>query len=133
MVMTTLSPKQPGASAAGKRSDRALPKDIWTLALVSLLMDSSSELIHSLPSIFMATTLGASMITIGMVEGVAEATAAMPLSLGPGLRPSPPWACCSTDPMQRRQRIRAKGRPDTTASGPAPYWSFRQIQRGEWA
>ena len=44
MVMTTLSPKQPGASAAGKRSDRALPKDIWTLALVSLLMGSSSKL-----------------------------------------------------------------------------------------
>jgi MFS family permease len=40
-------------------------------------MDISSELIHSLLPVFMATVLGASMTTIGLVEGVAEATAAI--------------------------------------------------------
>lgn len=40
-------------------------------------MDISSELIHSLLPIFMVTTLGASMVTVGIVEGVAEATAAI--------------------------------------------------------
>jgi MFS family permease len=40
-------------------------------------MDASSELVHSLLPLFMATTLGASMISIGLVEGVAEATASM--------------------------------------------------------
>jgi MFS family permease len=42
-----------------------------------MLMDTSSELIHSLLPIFMSTVLGASMTTIGIVEGVAEASAAI--------------------------------------------------------
>ena len=40
-----------------------------------MFMDISSELIHSLLPVFMATVLGASMTTIGLVEGVGEATA----------------------------------------------------------
>jgi MFS family permease len=40
-------------------------------------MDTSSELIHSLLPVFMVTTLGASMITVGIIEGAAEATAAV--------------------------------------------------------
>ncbi|MGH6960960.1 MAG: MFS transporter [Dongiaceae bacterium] len=47
------------------------------MGLGSLFMDTSSELIHSLLPVFMATALGASMVTIGVVEGVAEATAAI--------------------------------------------------------
>ncbi len=54
-----------------------LPLGIWALGFVSLLMDVSSELVHSLLPIFLATTLGASMITIGIIEGIAEATAAI--------------------------------------------------------
>lgn len=50
---------------------------IWALGFVSLFMDISSELIHSLLPVFMATTLGASMTVIGLIEGVAEATAAI--------------------------------------------------------
>ena len=56
---------------------RGLPAGIWALGLGSLFMDASSELIHSLLPAFMATVLGASMVTIGLVEGVAEATAAI--------------------------------------------------------
>jgi MFS family permease len=56
---------------------RGLPPGIWALGLGSLFMDTSSELIHSLLPAFMATVLGASMVTIGLVEGVAEATAAI--------------------------------------------------------
>jgi MFS family permease len=52
-----------------------LPGGVKALGMVSLLMDTSSELIHSLLPVFMATTLGAGMVTIGMVEGIAEATA----------------------------------------------------------
>ena len=55
----------------------ALPAGVWALGAVSLLMDLSSELIHSLLPIFMTTVLGASMVTVGLIEGVAEATAAM--------------------------------------------------------
>jgi MFS family permease len=56
---------------------RSLPRSVWALGLVSMFMDMSSELVHSLLPIFMATALGASMVTIGIVEGVAEATAAI--------------------------------------------------------
>ncbi len=56
---------------------RRLPGGIWTLGFASLFMDSSSELIHSLMPVFLSTVLGASMATIGVIEGVAEATAAI--------------------------------------------------------
>jgi MFS family permease len=54
-----------------------LPLGIWALGFGSMFMDISSELIHSLLPVFMVTTLGASMVTIGILEGVAEATAAI--------------------------------------------------------
>lgn len=44
---------------------------------MSLFMDASSELVHSLLPVFMASVLGASMVTIGIVEGIAEATASI--------------------------------------------------------
>ncbi|MEM3018011.1 MAG: MFS transporter, partial [Candidatus Bathyarchaeia archaeon] len=53
-----------------------LPRSIWVLGFVSMFMDTSSELIHSLLPVFMATVLGVSMSAIGFVEGFAEATAA---------------------------------------------------------
>lgn len=56
---------------------RALPASIWALGFASLFMDMSSELIHSLLPVFLSSVLGASMVTIGFVEGVAEATAAI--------------------------------------------------------
>jgi MFS family permease len=52
-----------------------LPASIWALGFVSLLMDVSSEMIHSLLPVFMVTGLGASMLVVGLVEGAAEATA----------------------------------------------------------
>jgi MFS family permease len=59
------------------RTFRNLPPDVWALGFVSMFMDTSSELVHSLLPTFMAVTLGASMGTIGIVEGIAEATAAI--------------------------------------------------------
>ncbi len=52
-----------------------IPRGIWVLGFVSLLMDISSELIHSLLPLFMLTVLGVSALTIGLIEGAAEATA----------------------------------------------------------
>jgi MFS family permease len=52
-----------------------LPRAIWALGFVSLLMDVSSELIHSLLPVFLLTSLGASAFLIGLIDGVAEATA----------------------------------------------------------
>lgn len=56
---------------------RALPTSIWALGFGSLFMDISSEMIHSLLPVFMVTVLGASMVTVGVIEGIAEATAAI--------------------------------------------------------
>ncbi len=52
-----------------------IPASIWALGFVSLLMDVSSELIHSLLPVFMFTVLGLSAFSIGLIEGAAEATA----------------------------------------------------------
>ncbi|MEI8573459.1 MFS transporter [Methylomonas sp. LW13] len=54
---------------------RQIPKSVWALGFVSMLMDISSEMIHSLLPVFMLTTLHASSLSIGLIEGAAEATA----------------------------------------------------------
>ena len=52
-----------------------IPPGVWVLGVVSLLMDVSSEMIHSLLPLFMVTTLGASALVVGVIEGLAESTA----------------------------------------------------------
>jgi MFS family permease len=52
-----------------------IPRAVWVLGFVSLLMDVSSEMIHSLLPLFMVTSLGVSALTVGLIEGLAEATA----------------------------------------------------------
>ena len=54
---------------------RQIPSGIWVLGLVSLMMDISSEMIHSLLPMFMVTTLGTSVFAVGLIEGIAESTA----------------------------------------------------------
>ncbi|MCE1251094.1 MAG: MFS transporter [Comamonadaceae bacterium] len=54
---------------------RSIPPSIWALGFVSMLMDISSEMIHSLLPLFMVGTLGASALTVGLIEGLAESTA----------------------------------------------------------
>jgi MFS family permease len=56
---------------------RAMPAGIWALGLVSLLMDISSEMIHGLLPVYLVTVLGASTLTVGIIEGIAEATASI--------------------------------------------------------
>jgi MFS family permease len=55
----------------------ALPRGVWALGFVSLLMDTSSEMIHALLPVFLVSVLGASMTFVGIVEGLAEATASI--------------------------------------------------------
>jgi MFS family permease len=52
-----------------------IPRAIWALGFVSLFMDLSSELVHSLLPVFLVTTLGASALAVGVIEGIAESTA----------------------------------------------------------
>ena len=62
---------------AGSSSGRAprIPSTVWVLGIVSLLTDMSSEFIHSLLPVFLAGTLGASALMIGLIEGAAEGLA----------------------------------------------------------
>jgi len=54
---------------------RQIPAGVWVLGFVSMLMDISSEMVHSLLPMFMVTVLGTSAFTVGIIEGLAESTA----------------------------------------------------------
>jgi MFS family permease len=56
---------------------RAIPRGVWALGLVSLFMDMSSELVHALLPLFLVGTLGATAAAVGLIEGMAEATASV--------------------------------------------------------
>src|ERR1700682_2148206 len=66
----TANPK-PGYSLA------QIPRGVWALGFVSMLMDISSEMIHALLPVYLVTVLGTSMVTVGFIEGIAEATASI--------------------------------------------------------
>jgi MFS family permease len=68
--MTAETPAQPATRAT-------IPRGVWMLGFVSLFMDVSSEMIHALLPVFLLTTVGASAVVIGLIEGVAEATASI--------------------------------------------------------
>lgn len=54
-----------------------IPRTVWALGMVSLLMDLSSEIIHALLPLFLTTTLGVSVAMVGLIDGIAEATASI--------------------------------------------------------
>lgn len=54
---------------------RGIPPGIWALGFVSLLADIASEMVHSLLTVFLVTVIGTSVWVVGLIEGVAEATA----------------------------------------------------------
>ena len=69
---------QPKAMATSLHSPRApLPRNVWTLGIVSLLMDLSSEIYHALLPAFLTVTLGLPVAAMGALDGVAEGTANM--------------------------------------------------------
>ena len=73
---------QDGQQSVTENSGRAyslhdIPTGVWTLGFVSMLMDVSSEMIHALLPVYLVTVLGTSMATVGVIEGIAEATASI--------------------------------------------------------
>lgn len=54
-----------------------IPRTVWALGFVSLFMDVSSEMIHALLPLFLTVGLGASVVVVGFIEGIAEATASI--------------------------------------------------------
>lgn len=62
-------------STLTKGTLQRIPAGVWILGFVSMLMDISSEMVHSLLPLFIVTTLGASALMVGLIEGAAESTA----------------------------------------------------------
>jgi MFS family permease len=62
-----------------------LPTAVWALGGVSLLMDMSSEMVHGLLPVFLVAVLGANAVTVGLIEGIAEATASITKLVSGGL------------------------------------------------
>ena len=62
-------------SANKVASWKYIPRGVWALGFVSMFMDISSEMIHALFPIYLVAVLGASMVTVGFIESIAEATA----------------------------------------------------------
>ena len=58
-----------------KRDRPKLPRNVWILGFVSLLMDLSSEIYHALLPVFVTVTLGLPAVALGAIDGIAEATA----------------------------------------------------------
>ncbi|MBP6270585.1 MAG: MFS transporter [Rhizobacter sp.] len=56
-------------------ADHRIPTGVWVLGFVSMLMDISSEMVHSLLPLFLVGTLGVSVAAVGLIEGLAESTA----------------------------------------------------------
>ncbi|KIY38523.1 MULTISPECIES: MFS transporter [unclassified Pseudomonas] len=54
-----------------------MPRSVWALGFVSMFMDISSEMIHALLPLYMVTVLGTSVVAVGVIEGIAEATASI--------------------------------------------------------
>jgi len=67
----------PPLNRSSKPTWRQVPTGIWAIGFVSLLMDISSEMIHALLPVYLVAGLGASMLAVGMIEGIAQATAAI--------------------------------------------------------
>src|SRR5512139_4137430 len=59
------------------RSGHVLPRTVVALGLVSFLTDLSSEMIYPLLPLFLSGVLHAGALALGLIEGVAESTAAL--------------------------------------------------------
>ena len=72
-------PFNPGHPTVSKSTPSipGIPRTVWALGFVSLFMDISSEIIHALLPLFLTTTLGVSVAMVGLIDGVAEATASI--------------------------------------------------------
>jgi MFS family permease len=70
-----MSPDELSPEAASRRP--RLPRTVWVLGVTSLFMDSSSEIAHAILPLLLVNGLGASVFLVGIIDGLAEATASI--------------------------------------------------------
>lgn len=76
-----------------------LPRSVWILGCVSLFADINSKMVQSVLPLFLVSVLGANLLTVGLIEGIAESTAAV-VKLGSG---------ALSDYWQRRKELAIAG------------------------
>lgn len=64
-------------STGQQRGWRALPRNVWAVSLTSFFMDISSEMVINILPLFLSNVLGVGTNVIGLIEGIAEATASL--------------------------------------------------------
>lgn len=74
MICSDSSPQESKQPASRWRQ---IPSGVWALGFVSMLMDVSSEMIHALLPVYLVAVLGTSTLTVGIIEGIAEAIASI--------------------------------------------------------
>lgn len=72
-----MTPAEPQPTPATATPRQRIHRSVWALGFVSMLMDISSEMIHALLPIYMVAVLGTSVLAVGLIEGIAEATASI--------------------------------------------------------
>lgn len=64
-------------SSANKPSVKNLPRNIWAVGFTSMFMDISSEMVMNILPLFLSNVLGVQTSIIGLIDGIAEATASI--------------------------------------------------------
>lgn len=77
MTTSAEAPQQRSPDPLPCKGWRAIPSGVWALGFVSMFMDISSEMIHALLPLYMVSVLGISALGVGIIEGIAEATASI--------------------------------------------------------
>ena len=108
-----------------KTSWRSLPRNVWAVSLTSFLTDISSEMVINILPLFLANVLGVRTSVIGLIEGIAEATASV-------LKVFSGWL---SDRLRARKWLAVAGYGLSALSKPFFYWanSWGAIAAVRWA
>jgi len=104
---------------------RSLPRNVWAVSLTSFFMDISSEMVINLLPLFLSSVLGVQTNVIGLIEGVAEATASL-------LKVFSGWL---SDRLRMRKWLAVAGYGISTLAKPFFYWanSWGMVAGVRWA
>jgi MFS family permease len=108
-----------------RRGWRALPRNVWAVSVTSFFMDISSEMVINLVPLFLSNVLGTSTAVIGLIEGVAEATASL-------LKVFSGWM---SDKLQARKWLAVSGYGLSALAKPFFYFaaSWQAVLAVRWA
>jgi MFS family permease len=112
-------------STRPKNGWRALPRNVWAVSLTSFFMDISSEMVINILPLFLSNVLGVGTSIIGLIEGIAEATASL-------LKVFSGWL---SDRLRARKRLAVAGYGLSALAKPFFYWAnaWAAVAAVRWA